>query len=708
MSPASNLSRRDFLKATAAATGALVLGFRIGAEAARADGPPTLFNPNAWLEIGTDGRVVIAVPWSELGQGPLTAIPMLLADELEVGFDAVEVRMANNDPRFGPMGTGGSRSVRMSWDPVRQAGAAARVMLVTAAALTWNVPPAECRARLGAVIHEPTDRRLPYGDLVTAAAALDVPAEVPLKPRDQRSIIGHDVPRKDTPHKVTGKTVFGLDVRLDGMVFATVLRPPVLGGKVGGFDPAPALAVTGVLQVMEIATGIAVVAADSWAAITGREALQATWDEGPHARLDSAAISRDMAAADPAAAAVMRNDGDADAAIAAAASRIEAVYELPFLSHSPMEPMNCTALVKDGTCTVWVPTQSVTWAEGVAAAAAGVPQKKVTIQPTFAGGGFGRRLMVDYVEEAVTIAKAVGRPVQMFMTREDDMRHGFYRPASRHTLRAGLGPHGRPLAWDHHLAAPSIGSQLNPNSVSYGRDETAVGGADNLPYRLDHVRVSYSMTNTPVPAGWLRSVYNTQNALANECFFDEMARAGSQDPVQLRLELLPAESRLRGTLERAQAQWGWPRRLRPGFGQGVACHSCFGSHVTMMASVALDSRRRPRVDEVLCVVDCGPVVHPDGVRAQMQGAVAFALSGLFHEEITVRDGRIQQGNFDDYQVLTMAEMPEITVVTIDSEDTIGGIGEPGYPPLGPAVLNALFDATGVRVRKLPLDRNFSG
>ena len=716
MSRVANLSRRDFLKAGAAATGALILGFRMAqatraaaAQAAQAgeaaEAGEIVFNPNAWLEITSEGEVIIQVPWSELGQGPLTAIPMLLADELEVDFAAVQVRKAKNDPRFGNMGTGGSRSVRSSWDPVRTAGATARVMLVTAAAEQWQVPISECSVDKGVITHKTSGKSLKFGEVATAAAALEVPADVPLKPRSERTIIGHDVPRKDTPDKVIGTADFGVDQRMEGLVFATVARSPVLGGTIKNYDDKAALAVPGVNQTVQIDTGIAVVADHSWAAIQGREALEIDWDEGPNTDLDSAAISKMLADADPAGAPVMREDGDAKTALAGAEKTVQAVYEVPFISHSPMEPMNCTARITGDRCEVWAPIQSVTWGESVAARTAGVPRENVTIQPTYAGGGFGRRLMVDYVAETVAIAKAVGKPVQMFMTREDNTRHGMFRPTSRHNFQAALDQHGNPVAWALHLACPSISGQLNPERFPDGRDEGAVDGAVTLPYQIPNVEVKYSMVNTPVPTCWLRSVYNTQNGLANECFLDEIARAGNQDPVKLRLDLLPNDSRLRGTLEKAQKEWGWPRKMKAGHGQGVASHSCFASHVTMMAEVSTDDSGWPKIHEVLCVVDCGPVVHPDGLDAQMQGVVAFALSHLMREEITIKDGRVQQSNFDDYPILRLDEMPEVKVVTIDSEDDIGGIGEPGYPPLGPAVLNALFDATGIRVRKLPLAGN---
>ncbi|MGD9547324.1 MAG: molybdopterin cofactor-binding domain-containing protein [Candidatus Krumholzibacteriia bacterium] len=711
MSAVINLSRRDFLKTTGVLAGALVLGFRLqdsaAAEAAAEWGPAgAVFNPNAWLEITPEGEVVIQVPWSELGQGPLTAIPMLLADELEADWESVEVRKAWNDPRFGRMGTGGSRSVRMSWDPVRQAGAAARRMLIAAAAARWGVPAGECRAEKGYVIHDRTGNRAGFGDLAEAASLLEVPQNVPLKAPAARTLIGKSLPRLDTLAKITGEAEFGLDLRFPGLLFAAVARAPVFGGQVAGVDDSAARRMRGVRRILPIGSGVAVLADTTWQAMKARDALDVRWTDGSEPDLDSDAISARLAAARPEAAAIMRRDGDPVGALASAHTVVSAVYELPFLSHSPMEPVNCTARIADGVCEVYGPIQSVSWGQTVAAAAAGLDPQQVKVFPSYAGGGFGRRLMVDYVTDAVELAKAAGCPVQVVMTREEDTRHGFFRPASRHVMQAGLDAGGDLVAWSHHLACPSISGQLDPAGVPDGRDEGAVDGAATLPYGIRNVDVLYSMVNTPVPVGWLRSVYNTQNALANEAFLDEVARAAGRDPVALRLDLLPGDHRLRRTLETARDQWGWPARLESGRGQGVACHACFGSYVTMMAEVSIPAPGRVKVHRILAVVDCGPVVHPDGMRSQIEGGVAYALSGLLHEGIRIRRGRVAQSNFDDYPILTLDEMPEVTVVSIPSEEAIGGIGEPGYPPLGPAVLNALFDATGVRVRNLPLGAHF--
>ena len=704
MSTIINMSRRRFLVAGGTLTGALVLGFRLGgcaaddAPAVNADGD---FNPNAWLEINAEGQVIINVPWTELGQGVLTAMSMILAEELEADFNTVEIRKAWNDPRFGRMGTGGSRSIRTSWDPVRQAGATARVMLERAAAEQWQVPVKEVVARASAIHHEASGRSLPYGDLAAAAAEQKTPRDVPLKSRDQRTLVGTSPRRVDARAKAEGAALFGCDHRFENMVLASIERCPVFGGQVKSLDDTAARAVPGVLDVLRVRHGVAVIAQHTWAALKGRRALQIEWDEGEAADLDSAAIARQLGEADAAQAPVIRSEGDLDKVRKDAAAHVSAVYHLPYLSHSPMEPMNCTAWLEGDHCHVQGPIQSVTWAQDVAAGVAGVPRENVRVQPTYSGGGFGRRLMVDYVAEVVEIAKALGRPVQLFWTREDDTRHGFYRPTSRHSMEGWLDQDGQVMGWYHHLACPSISGQLNPDAIKDGRDEGAMDGAVNMSYAVPAVDMRYSMCNTPVQVGWLRSVYNSQNALANECFVDELAVAAGRDPVQMRLDMLPADSRLRRTLLRAAQEWGWPAKPAPGRGHGVACHACFGSHVTNMAEVSVEGNR-VRVHRVLCVVDCGPVVHPDGLVNQMEGGTAYALSALLGEAITLKNGRVEQGNFDDYQPLRLDEMPLVQVVAMDNEDPIGGIGEPGYPAVGPAVLNAIYACNGTRIRELPV------
>jgi len=705
MTSVLNMSRRSFLKASAGATGALLLGFRLGEAVAANQTSDVIFNPNAWLEITPGNKVTIYVPWTELGQGSMTAVPMLLAEELEAQWDAIDIRMAWNDPRFGGMGTGGSRSVRMSWDPVRQAGATARVMLVEAAAGLWKVPVKECKAGNGLVTHEKTGRSVTFGELALEAAKIEAPIDVPLKSPQNQTLIGTDVMRRDFKDKILGKTEFGIDQKIESMVYATLEECPVFGGSWKSYDASGTLKISGVLSVEEIPSGLAVVATGTWAAIQGKEALQVDWDFGPHSELNSADIMEKLTSAKEADGQVMKNEGDVEAVLADSARTLSATYDLPFISHSPLEPINCTARITGDKVEVWAPIQSTSWGAHVAAQAAGVDVSNVRIQPTFTGGAFGRRLMVEYVKQCVEIAKAVDKPVLLFRTPEDCMRHGFYRPASRHTMAAGFDGEGQIDGWKHHIAAPSIGGQLNPKSIEDGRDEGAVSGAVDMNYNFENQRVIYSMCNTSVPVGWLRSVYNTQNGLVNECFLDEIAHETGVDPLELRLRHLPEDGRLAGTLKRAAKAWGWPQKAPEGHGFGLACHASFSSYVTNIVEVKITDSR-VHVVRVLSCIDCGPVVHPDGVRSQMEGVVAFALSALLREEITIRDGRVEQGNFDDYPILRLDEMPEVEVIMIDSDDAIGGVGEPGYPPLGPAVLNAVFAASGRRVRRLPLSVGF--
>lgn len=707
MSPILNMSRRNFLKASAGLTGTLLLGFRLGEAEAASETANVFFNPNAWLEITPENKVTIYVPWTELGQGVMTAVPLLLAEELEADWDAIDIRMAWNDPRFGGMGTGGSRSVRESWLPVRQAGATARVMLVEAAAGLWNVPVKECAAGNGLVSHGKTGRSVTFGEVALEAAKIKAPDDVTLKPRNQRTLIGSDVVRCDFEDKILGKTEFGMDQRIEGMVYATLEECPVFGGSLKSFDAVEALKISGVLSVEEIPSGLAVVATGTWAAIKGKEALQVEWDLGPHADLDSAAILAQLASGKEADGQVMKDEGDTEAALDESVLSLSSSYDLPFISHSPLEPINCTARITGDRVEVWAPIQSTSWGASVAAQAAGVDVANVRIQPTFTGGGFGRRLMVEYVKQCVEIAKIVGKPVFLFRTPEDGMQHGFYRPASRHNLAAGFDGEGRISGWKHHIVAPSIGGQLNPNSVKDGRDTGAVSGAVDMNYNFKNQRVIYNMSNTSVPIGWLRSVYNTQNGLVNECFLDEIAAQAGVDPLELRLRNLPSGGRLAGTLKRAAKAWGWPGKAPENHGYGLACHASFGSFVTNIVEVRV-ADSKVQVLRVLSCIDCGPVVHPDGVRSQMEGVVAFALSALLREEVTIKNGKVQQENFDDYSILRLDEMPEVEVIMVDSDDAIGGVGEPGYPPLGPAVLNAVFAASGQRVRRLPLSVGFKG
>jgi isoquinoline 1-oxidoreductase beta subunit len=689
------LSRRDFLRISAGAGAGLCLGFRIEAREAWA-ATPAAFAPNAFLSVETSGQVAIWVVRSEMGQGVHTSMPMLVAEELECDWKSVHIEQAPTDPKFGQMSTGGSRSVRGSWTPLRKAGASAREMLVLAAAVRWGVEPASCRAEEGQVVHAASGRTLSYGALAAAAAKLPVPKDPPLKdPKDFR-LLGKPVPRLDTPSKVTGRAVFGIDVRLPGMLFATVARPPVVGGKVAGFDDAKARKVPGVRKVIQVPSGVAVVADSTWAAIQGREALEVRFEDGPNGSLDSAAVERLLS--DPEAKPqVVRADGDLDAALAAATKKLEAVYQAPFLAHATMEPMNCTARVTKKSAELWAPTQAPTWAQGAVAKALGLPEAAVTVRTTLLGGGFGRRAIPDFAVEATEVSRAAGAPAQVVWTREDDMRHDLYRPASRHELRAGIDAAGCLAAWHHRVRAPSIAAQLFGGRE--GRPDVVEGAAD-VPYDAGAVLVDCVTPAVGLRVGWWRSVYASQNAFAEECFLDECAAAAGKDPVAFRKELLAKHPRHRGVVELAAEKAGWGSPLPAGRGRGIACYFSFGSWVAEVAEVSVQGKEL-RVHRVVAAVDCGRVVNPDTIQAQVESAVAYGLSAALHGEITLERGRVRQGNFDDYEPLRLDEMPAVEVHLVPSAEDPGGIGEPGLPPIAPAVANAIFAATGQRLRRMP-------
>jgi len=700
------VTRREFLQVAGAAGASLVIGFTLPSCARPPEGPP--LEPNAWLRIGTDESILVIVDRSEMGQGVSTSLPMLLAEELEADWSKVRIEFAPADPvynnlLFGMQGTGGSSSVRAAFTALRQAGAAAREVLIDAAAQTWNVDRAECHADNGAVVHA-GGRRLTYGRLVTTAAALPVPADPPLKEPANWKIIGTRVPRLDTPPKVDGSAQFGMDVVLPDMLVAVVARCPVFGGKVASFDAAAAQAVPGVRQVVQISSGIAVVAEGYWPAKTGRDALAVTWDEGATAAVSSASIARLFAQQAGRPGAQARHDGNPDRALAGAARRLEAVYETPFLAHATMEPMNCTAHVRQDGVDIWAPTQFQTGAHQVGAAIGGVAPEQVKVHTTYLGGGFGRRFELDFIIEALETSKAVGAPVKVVWSREDDTRHEFYRPASYHRLRAGLDASSRPAAWTHRVVAPSIMTRVFPDTVQNGLDGEAVEGAVELPYAVPNVHVDYVMTDTGIPVGFWRSVNHSFNAFAVEGFIDELAHAAGQDPYEYRRALLANAPRYLRVLELAATQAGWGSALPDGVFRGIAVHKSFESYVAQVAEVSVGSDGTARVHRVVCAIDCGPVVNPDTVEAQMQSGIVYGLTAALHGEIGIEGGRVIQGNFHDYPMLLMAGMPRVEVHIVPSTDAQGGVGEPGTPPIAPAVCNAIFAATGRRIRKLPIGK----
>jgi len=701
------MERRDFLQTAGTIGAGLVIGFHIPTRRGQQQPPPGPFAPNAWLRIGPDDSVLVVVDRSEMGQGVTTALPMLLAEELEADWTKVQIEFAPADkayanPLFGMQGTGGSTSVRAAWTPLRKAGAAAREVLIAAAAQSWGVKSTECRAERGAVVHAKSRRRLRYGQLALRAAALPVPADVPLKdPKDWR-IVGKPTKRLDAPPKVNGRAKFGIDVWVAGMRIAVVARSPVFGGKVTSFDATAAKKIDGVRDVVQISSGVAVVANGYWPAKQGRDALRIVWEEGPVAAVSSASISQLFAdrAAQPGV--VARHDGDADAALPGAAQTVEASYELPFLAHATMEPMNCTAHVRADGVDIWAPTQFQTGAQGLGAQIGGVPPEKVQVHTTYLGGGFGRRFELDFIQEALETSKAVGAPVKVIWSREDDIQNAQYRPANYHRMRAGLDAAGRPVAWTHRIVAPSIMARVFPNMVQNGLDGEAVEGGIVMPYAVPHVHVDYALTDTGIPVGFWRSVNNSYNAFAVETFIDELAAAAKADAFEYRRGLLANAPRHRGALELAAQKAGWGTPPPAGRARGIAVHKSFESFVAQVAEVSVSSAGEVRVHRVVCAVDCGMFVNPDTIEAQMQSAIVYGLTAALKGAITIDKGRVQQSNFNDYEMLRMAEMPLVEVYIVPSTEAPGGVGEPGTPPIAPAVCNAIFAATGKRIRKLPI------
>jgi len=709
MSGIVNLSRRGFLKAGALAGGGLVLGFRLG-RAAHADEPAgeATFVPNAFLRIGSDGGVTVVANHSEMGQGIYTCLAMILADELDADWTRVHVVAAPVDPAynhtaFGIQMTGGSTSTWSEWERLRKCGATARAMLVEAAADTWGVGPETCRTENGAVLHE--GDRLSYGDLAEKASKLEPPKDVKLKdPKDYR-LIGKPTRRLDTPSKTDGTAVFGIDVNLPGMLVAVVARAPVFGAKLKSFDATKASAMPGVRHVVEIDRGVAVVADGFWPAKLGRDKLEITWDEGPLATLDTEAQGEEYRKLAGEPGAVARNDGDAAKALGSAEKTLESVYEVPYLAHATMEPMNAVADVRQDGCDVYVGTQFQTGDRATAAMASGLEPANVNLHTTLLGGGFGRRAVVDghFVREAVEISRAVKKPVKVIWTREDDMRGGYYRPRACHALRGGLDAAGAPVAWQQRIVCPSFmaGTPFEGFVIKDGVDETAVEGAKELPYAIPNLRVAWAQAPGGVPTLWWRSVGHSHSAFAVECFMDELAHAAGKDPLAFRLGLLGENARHKRVLETAAEEGGWGEPIEAGRARGLAVHASFGSFIAHVAEVSVGGDGRIRVHRVTTAIDCGPVVNPDTIRAQMEGAITFGLSAALYGEITFRNGRVKQGNFNTYRMLRMNEMPEVNVHLVASTESMGGVGEPGVPPIAPAVGNAIFALTGKRLRSLP-------
>jgi isoquinoline 1-oxidoreductase beta subunit len=717
-------SRRTFLKATGAAGAGLALSFYLPTEAC-ADETPAKdakeFVPNAFLRIGTDGRVTITVPRSEMGQGVRTSLPMILAEELEADWTRVVVEQAVPGPAFARLRTSGSGSVYAAWRPLRVAGATAREMLVTAAAARWSVERATCRAENGSVVHAQTGRRLGYGDLAAAAAAVPVPQNPPLKDPKQFRIVGTRVPRYDGPQIVVGSARFGLDVRVPGMKRATIARCPVLGGKVGRFDDRKARAVPGVRAVVAVSTGVAVVADTTWAALEGRKALEVTWDEGPNRAFASGAYREQLATAARGTGQGMpgkptRREGQGAAALAGAATKLDALYTYPFQVHAPIEPANAVADVRRDRCEIWAPTQNPDRIRTDAAALLGLAPDAVRVNVTLLGGAFGRRLGIDYAIEAVEVSRAAGAPVQVVWSREDDTRHGFFQPASAHYVRGGLDASGKLVAWTHTKAGylqnlfgrPPADQLADPDFW-----QIPSWGVYDIPYSIANIETAYVEVEAPVPNGPWRAVFSPGSTFARECFLDELAHAARRDPLAFRLDLLSPgrtvqagglaldQGRLARVLTLAGEKAGWGTPLPKGWGRGVAANIYDGDTYIAYVVEASVEAGRVRARRVVCACDPGAVVNPLGAEAQIEGGILFGLSTAIGGEITIRDGRVEQSSFDDYPVVRMDEAPRIEIHLAPGGDSPAGLGEPPVPPIAPALANAVFAATGRRLRALP-------
>lgn len=734
------LTRRSFLKSSAATGGSLMLAFYLPRHATAAAALPSSssFAPNAWLEISADGAVKIWCGHSEMGQGVRTSLPMIVAEELCCDWRRVTVLQADLDSKYGDELTGGSGSVRTSYANLRKAGAAGRELLISAASAQWRVPRGECRAENGLVIHSATGQKIPFESVLAAAAQLTPPSDPPVKNPTDFALIGKPTLRTDASAKVTGVAKFGIDTRVPGMLFASMERCPAYGGTPRSYNAAEVKALPGVRAVFEIpsihlthqfgetsgpgsrnysCSGIAVVADSTWAAFQARKRLKVEWNEPAVVRENTGSLRQKMTELLAKPGSVIRNDGDFDQAYASAARTLEAVYEVPFLAHATMEPVNCTAHFHDGECELWAPTQIPDAAAASVAQALSIPKERVKVHVTFIGGGFGRRLIQDYAVEAALISREANAPVQLIWTREDDIRHDFYRPPALHYLRAGLDGKGNLIAWKHRASSPSIGIFYNGTGIS----AAAAAGVDSLDFpalSVPNFRLEFAVAESGMPLGYWRSVDASGNQFVLSGFFDEAAHLAGRDPVEFLLAALgPARKmvlgggngtidvgRRRAVVELAAQKSGWKSPLPPGRGRGLGVMYGWGTYVAQIAEVTCDSKRRAvSVDRVVCAVDCGLCINPLGVEAQMQSAINFGLSQALKSEITVSNGRVEQGNFNDYEVLRMNEAPPVIEVhIIRNSERPGGVGEPGVPPIAPAVCNAIFAACGKRIRRLPI------
>lgn len=712
-----SMSRRSFLVRSAAVSGGLMLGVCLPNQVLAQKDKKASTNGKgpevtAWVIVNPDDSIVIRVARTEMGQGSFTGLPMLVAEELACDWSKVRAEYASTSEHlrrnrvWGDMLTGGSRSIRDSQDYLRKAGAAARMMLVTAAAQRWNVPPAECVAENGVITHIPTKRQVKFGAVAADASKLAIPKDVTLKDPKEWKIASQPQPRFDIPDKVTGKTQFALDTRLPGMVYASIAQCPVFGGKLKRADAEKIAKMHGVVKVIPMEDAVAVVAEGSWwYAQQALKALPIEWDFGESAKVSSASILEFLREGlNMKDAPVSRNEGDVEKAFASAAKVVEAEYYAPYLEHATMEPQNCTALFKDGHVDVWAPSQNSEGTAAITAETAEVPISNVEVHKVHLGGGFGRRgLHLEFVRQAVTLAKVLpGKPVNLIWSREEDIQHGRYRPVGLVRMKAGLDASGAPSAWYVRQADQSIFSTIRPEMVKNGIDAIGVRTFSDSPYLFPHQRMEYAMRNTHVPPGPWRAVAHTQNPFFRECFIDELAVAAGQDPYQFRRKLLEKAPKDLAILDAVAKAAEWEKPLPAGVHRGIAVQDAYGSYTAAVIEVSVSDKGELKIHRIVIGIDCGYVVNPDSVRAQAQGCVAYGLTAALYGEITIKDGRVEQSNFHDYPIMRIAEMPKVEVILAPTGGFWGGAGEPPLAPLAPALCNAIYAATGKRIRSLPL------
>lgn len=695
------ISRREFVKVVGISSGGLFLaayvpayGFNIlpGDE-------PKIFAPSVYLKIDSNGIVTITVHRSEMGQGVQTSLPMLVAEELECEWSKIRIEQADGNPVFGNQSTGGSQSIRRTFDPFRVAGATAKAMLLSAAAAKWNIQVTDCSAENGFVTNKLNGKKLSYGELVEDASKLPVPKDVKLKDPKDYKIIGKRIHRLDTPPKIYGTAKFGIDIVIPGMVYAAVSRCPAIGGKVKSFKSDNVKSVKGVIDVFEIPQGLAVIADSTWSSFKGKNALEIEWDYGPNANIDSAAIRNNMAShlVEEGSEIEFRGIVNYDSPDL---KTIENVYELPFLVHAPLEPMNCVAKVENGKAELWAPSQNPQNARTEVAKALGFKEDDVVVHVTLIGGAFGRRLVSDWAVEAALIAKASGRIIKLTWTREDDMKHSVYRPASMHKVKGSVDKEGRIANFSHHVISESITAQRFNRNIPV-KDADIGEGTRRLSYNIPNMKITGTIVPTHVPVSWYRSVYNTQNPFVVESFIDELADLAKRDPFEIRREMIQENPRLKNVLELAAEKSDWGTPLPDGRGRGIACFEGYGSFCAEVVEVSV-GKNQIKLEKVTAVIDCGTVVNPDTVEAQLEGAIVFALTAAMKGEITIRSGGVVEKNYDDYQLLTYSETPVIEIHIVRNFEKVGGVGELGIGACAPALANAIFAASGKRVRKLPI------